>query len=142
MSRIQNVPCPKALAYLKFMPHKGAKIASKVLQSAMANTLSNDPSLTEDELIIGSAIVEEGNRVKKIWPRARGRADILHKRYSHLIVRVDAKTQDTKVSQKKLISSKGMTSKNAKNYKKKITKNEQNTNTNKTKKESVDGPKS
>lgn len=79
-------PYVEVLAYLNNLPHRGAKLILKVAQSAAANALSKDASLTEDMLVVKSIIVNEGPRMKRMWARARGRADILLKRMSHISV--------------------------------------------------------
>ncbi len=69
------------------MNKKGAKIVKKVLESAIANAENNDGA-DIDELKITSVEVNQGPTMKRLRPRARGRADRIIKRTSHLIVKV------------------------------------------------------
>ena len=75
----------EAEAILKFSPQKGAELAAKVLNSAVANA-ENNLSMDKDELIVTGAYVNEGPSLRRFKPRAQGRADrILHK-MSHITI--------------------------------------------------------
>jgi large subunit ribosomal protein L22 len=78
-----------AISLLDNMPHKGAKLIGKTLKSAGANALNLDKRLDESMLVVKSVMVDDGPRMKRIWCRARGRADMLLKRMSHITVVVD-----------------------------------------------------
>ncbi|AHC14302.1 50S ribosomal protein L22 [Salinispira pacifica] len=80
---------PEAIAILENLPHKGAKILQKVIQSAAANALYQNKQLDEDMLFISELMVNEGPRMKRLWRRGRGRADVLLKRMSHVTAVVD-----------------------------------------------------
>lgn len=80
---------PEAIAILDNLPHKGAKILSKVIQSAAANALYQNKNLDEDMLYVSELYVNEGPRLKRLWRRGRGRADVLLKRMSHVTAVVD-----------------------------------------------------
>lgn len=80
---------PEAIAILENLPHKGAKILQKVIQSAAANALYQNKQLDEDMLYISELMVNEGPRMKRLWRRGRGRADVLLKRMSHVTAVVD-----------------------------------------------------
>ena len=75
---------PDAMAILTHLPHKGAKILRKVIQSAVANALNQNDQLAEDMLYISELYVNEGPSLKRMWRRGRGRADVLLKRMSHV----------------------------------------------------------
>ena len=80
-----------ALQILEFTPKKAARLIKKVLESAIANAEHNyhmDP----DRLYVKRAYVDEGPRLKRIWPRAWGRASRILKRTSHITVVVEEKT--------------------------------------------------
>ena len=85
------MPCSKAVAVLENMPQKGAKLIGKTLKSAMANALVANDKLDEDMLYVKEIRVDEGPRLKRIWCRARGRADQLLKRMCHITVTVAEK---------------------------------------------------
>jgi large subunit ribosomal protein L22 len=83
---VRRKPYSEAIAMLEAMPHKGARILRKVIASAAANALYNNKKLDEDMLYIRELQIDEGPRMKRIWPRGRGRADRLMKRMSHIKV--------------------------------------------------------
>jgi large subunit ribosomal protein L22 len=79
-----------ALQLLSFMPQKGARIIEKVIKAAVANAKTNY-KMKEEDLFIAEAFVNKGIVMKRIQPRARGRAFSILKRTSHLTVWVSAK---------------------------------------------------
>ena len=74
-----------ARAILKFSPRAAAEIVEKVLNSAVANAERN-LHLKAEELVVGSTFVDEGPTLKRIRPRAMGRAFRINKRTSHITV--------------------------------------------------------
>ena len=72
-----------ALITLKFVPHSSAKVVGKVLRSAMANAEQKKVADPESMKII-KAVVDQGPTMKRLMPRAMGRADIIKKRTSHI----------------------------------------------------------
>ncbi len=89
---IKGRPAQEALDVLRFTPHAAALPVSKVLASAMANaehTLDVDP----DTLVVAAAYVDEGPTLKRIRPRAQGRAYRIRKRTSHITVEVESVPQ-------------------------------------------------
>ena len=85
--QIRGLPVDRALDILSFSNKKGAQIVKKVLESAIANAEHNDGA-DIDELKVSSIYVDAGPTLKRLRPRARGRADRLIKRMSHLTVTV------------------------------------------------------
>ena len=83
---VRRKPYSEAMAILEAMPHKGARLLRKVVAAAAANALYNNKKLDEDMLYVRELQVEEGPRMKRMWPRGRGRADRLIKRMSHIRV--------------------------------------------------------
>jgi large subunit ribosomal protein L22 len=77
----------KALDILQFSEKKGAGILKKVLESAIANAEHNEGA-DVDELVISRIFVDEGATMKRIKPRAKGRADRILKRSCHITVEV------------------------------------------------------
>ena len=77
----------KAVNLLAFSNKKGADILKKVLESAIANAENNDGA-DIDELRVSAIQVNQGPTMKRLRPRARGRADRILKRTSHLTVTV------------------------------------------------------
>jgi large subunit ribosomal protein L22 len=86
---VRRRPYTEAVAILAHMPHKGARLIRKVIQSAAANALSNNRNLDEGMLVVSELYVNEGPRMKRLWVRGRGRADLLLKRMSHITAVVD-----------------------------------------------------
>lgn len=76
-----------ALNILAFSPKKGASIVKKVLESAIANAEHNEGA-DIDELNVSTIYVDEGMTMKRIRPRAKGRADRIMKRSCHITVKV------------------------------------------------------
>ncbi|MAA74378.1 MAG: 50S ribosomal protein L22 [Salinisphaeraceae bacterium] len=85
--QVRGVPVERALEMLKFSGKKGARIMHKLLESAIANAEHNDGA-DIDELKIAAVMVDEGPVMKRIKARARGRADRITKRTSHITIRV------------------------------------------------------
>jgi large subunit ribosomal protein L22 len=75
----------EAQAILMFTPRGASPIILKVLNSAIANAEHNNKSNTEN-LYVKEAYVNEGVRIKRMLPRAKGRGDIIKKRTSHVTV--------------------------------------------------------
>jgi len=77
-----------AINTLRFMPKKGARILRKVIESAVANASQND-AIDVDTLYIKKLYVDGGPMLKRIMPRAQGRANRILKRSSHITVVLD-----------------------------------------------------
>ncbi len=77
----------EALDILAFSNRKGALLVRKVLESAIANAENNEGA-DIDELAVATIYVDEGLTAKRMRPRARGRADRIFKRTSHITVTV------------------------------------------------------
>ncbi len=80
---IRGKAVEEALEVLQFTPTRAAGFVRKVLQSAVANAgLDADP----EELYVARAQVDSGPTRRGILPRARGRADRIRHRTSHITV--------------------------------------------------------
>ncbi|MCL1930670.1 MAG: 50S ribosomal protein L22 [Treponema sp.] len=90
---VRRRPYPEAMSVLENMPHKGARLIRKTVKSAASNALSSNKKLDEDMLYIREIYVDEGPRLKRVWFRAKGRADMLLKRMCHITVVVDETVQ-------------------------------------------------
>ena len=88
--QVRGMSVDRAVTLLSFSNKKGAKIVKKVLESAIANAENND-GIDIDELKVAAVEVNQGPVMKRLRPRARGRADRLLKRTSHLTVKVSEK---------------------------------------------------
>jgi large subunit ribosomal protein L22 len=72
-----------AQVLLKALPHKGARLIEKVLDSAAANA-SHNFGLNPDQMIVSELLINEGSHMKRFQPRARGRIYKIIKRTSHI----------------------------------------------------------
>ncbi|MGD8689192.1 MAG: 50S ribosomal protein L22, partial [Gammaproteobacteria bacterium] len=77
----------QALQILSFSPKKAAHIVRKVLESAIANAENNNGA-DVDELKVFRVYVDEGPTLKRWRARAKGRANSIFKRTSHITVNV------------------------------------------------------
>jgi large subunit ribosomal protein L22 len=75
----------EAQAILRFNARAAAEIVGKVLDSAVANAEHN-LKIKPDTLFVSEAFVNEGPTLKRIRPRAMGRAFRINKRTSHVTV--------------------------------------------------------
>ncbi len=85
--QVRGLPVEQALSLLDFSPKKAAHIVRKVLNSAIANAENNEGA-DVDELKVSSVYVDEGMILKRLRPRAKGRADRILKRSCHITVKV------------------------------------------------------
>ncbi len=85
---IRGKPVEEALTILKFMPSPTARIVEKVVKSAAANA-ENNYALSPDELRVKYAYADDGRRLKRYRPAARGRVHPYVRRTSHITVVVE-----------------------------------------------------
>ncbi|MDR3302635.1 MAG: 50S ribosomal protein L22 [Spirochaetaceae bacterium] len=86
---IRRRPYTEVMPLLENMPHKGARLLWKTVKSAASNALNVNKKLDEDMLYISKVMIDDGPRMKRMWCRGRGRADMLLKRLCHITVVVD-----------------------------------------------------
>jgi large subunit ribosomal protein L22 len=79
----------EALDILTFAPQSASTDVYKVVRSAMANA-ENNHGLDPSTLFVGEAYVDEGPTLKRIRPRAQGRAYRIRKRTSHITIVVES----------------------------------------------------
>ena len=85
LETIKGKPVAEALAILRFLPNKATGPVAKAVKSASANA-ENNFSLDPDDLVVVRASTDEGRTLKRYRPRARGRANQILKRSSHVTV--------------------------------------------------------
>jgi large subunit ribosomal protein L22 len=85
---IRGKQVDNALNTLKFTPKKGARIIRKVVESAVANASQNE-AIDVDTLFVKKIFIDGGPMLKRIRPRAMGRASRILKRSSHITVVLD-----------------------------------------------------
>ncbi|MEN3007760.1 50S ribosomal protein L22 [Pseudothermotoga sp.] len=90
VNAIKGKSVDEAFQILQMSPKKAARIIEKVLKSAVANA-ENNAKLSRDSLYISHCVVDDGPRMKRIWIRGRGRADIIQRRMCHITVVVKSK---------------------------------------------------
>ncbi len=83
---VQGMNAEAALAALEFTPNKAAKIISKVIASAVANS-----GMEAEDCIVSSCRVDNGPVLKRFRPRARGMASGIRKPTAHILVEVEGK---------------------------------------------------
>jgi large subunit ribosomal protein L22 len=82
----------EAQAILRFVTHKAAAPIQKVLKSAIANAEHNY-EMNTDALYVKTAFVDVGPSLKRLMPRAQGRADVIKRRSSHITIIVSEKEE-------------------------------------------------
>ena len=85
--QIRGKEVEEALSILSLSSKKAAVLVKKVLNSAIANAEHNEGA-DIDELKVSTIFVDEGLTMKRISPRAKGRADRILKRTCHITVKV------------------------------------------------------
>lgn len=86
-AQVRNQPVGRALEVLTFSNKKAAHIIKKVLDSAIANAEHNEGA-DIDELKVATIQIDEGPTLKRVHARAKGRANRVFKRTSHISVMV------------------------------------------------------
>ena len=82
---IRGMNAADAQSVLKFAPQAASEPIGKVLDSAIANA-ANNHAMDVRGLVVSAAFVDEGPTMKRIRPRAQGRAYKIRKRSSHITV--------------------------------------------------------
>ena len=82
---IRGKDAKEAAAILKFTPKAGAELVEKLLNSAIANA-ENNHEMDVAKLYVAEIYANQGPTLKRIMPRAQGRAFRIRKRTSHITV--------------------------------------------------------
>ncbi len=88
MDLIRGKPVQRALSVLQYMPQKAAVEIARTIKSAAANA-ENNFDMEPDDLIVKTIFADEGPALKRFMPRARGSANRIRKRTTHITVIVD-----------------------------------------------------
>jgi len=88
LDQIRGKPVSEALATLRFIPRAAARLVEKVLRSAVANAENNHQVRNVDDLRVVGATADGGPSLKRVSPRAMGRAFFIKHRTSHLTIAV------------------------------------------------------
>ena len=85
---VRGMKVGKALSTLQYMPQKAAAEIARTIKSAAANA-ENNFDMEPDNLVVKTIFADEGPVMKRMMPRARGRADRIVRKTTHLTVIVD-----------------------------------------------------
>jgi len=85
LEQIKGKGVEQAAAILEYNPRYGAYLVGKVLKSAVANAEENH-SLDASELFVEEVLADQGPTMKRIQPRAKGRAYRINKRTAHITI--------------------------------------------------------
>lgn len=85
---VRGRPVDLALAILNNMPQKAAIEVARTIKSAAANA-ENNLKMSPEDLVVKKIFADEGPAMKRMSFRARGRANVIRKRSSHITVVVD-----------------------------------------------------
>ena len=88
IDQIRGLNVTYALATLEQTRRSANPIVEKVLRSAIANAVEKDSSVNPDDLVVIEARVDKGRTLKRIRPRAMGRATQILKHSSHISLAV------------------------------------------------------
>ncbi len=97
LDQIRHKPVAEALATLQFTPRAAARLIEKVLRSAVANAEHNHQVRDLNALRVSRAIADDGPSMKRVQPRAMGRAFFIKHRTSHLTIGVSDETNGVNV---------------------------------------------
>ena len=92
LDQIRGKAVAEALATLEYTPRAAARLVEKVLRSAVANAEHNYQVRDLDDLRVVQAYADGGPVLKRVQPRAMGRAFSIKHRTSHLTIGVSDET--------------------------------------------------
>ena len=79
---IRNKPADEAMAILKYTPKAASEVVAKLLKSAIAN--AENKNMDTSKLYVAECYACQGPTLKRIRPRAQGRAFRINKKTSHI----------------------------------------------------------
>lgn len=85
---IRGKQVDEALAILMYTPKSAAPVVEKLLNSAIANA-ENNLEMDRSSLYVAEVYANQGPTLKRYWARSHGRADLIHKRTSHITIILD-----------------------------------------------------
>lgn len=85
---VRGMPVDKALSTLQYMPQKAAGEVARIIKSAAANA-ENNYDMERESLVVKTIFADEGPTLKRMMFRARGRADRIDRKSTHITVIVD-----------------------------------------------------
>jgi large subunit ribosomal protein L22 len=97
--QVKGLNIQRALDILNFSKKKSSFFIKKLLNSAISNAENNEGK-DIDELIITNIMVNEAPRLKRIKARAKGKANRITKRNSHLLIELKTNTELMEINKK------------------------------------------
>lgn len=85
LDTIKGKDVVSALGILAYTPRNGARIIEKLLKSAVANA-ENNSGMNSETLFVDEAFANKGPTLKRVRPRAQGRAYRIEKKTSHITI--------------------------------------------------------
>src|SRR5512132_2677397 len=98
LDQIRGKPVGEALATLQYTPRAAARLIEKVVRSAVANAEHNHQVRNLDDLRIVHAVADGGPSMKRVQPRAMGRAFFIRHKTSHLTIGVSDETNGARTA--------------------------------------------
>lgn len=99
---IRGKSADKAATILSFTTKRAAYPLLKLLNSCLANAKNNFKMATTDNLYVAKIEVNDGRKLKRMRPRARGQGYEIQKKTSHIILVLDEKPQPKKTAKKSI----------------------------------------
>ena len=90
LEAIRGKDVESAIGILTYNPRHASSVILKLLQSAIANAENNN-GMNADNLYVAACYADKGPTMKRIQPRAQGRAYRIEKRTSHITIVLDEK---------------------------------------------------
>ncbi len=90
LDAIRGKDVDTALAIVMYNPRYASSVIEKLLKSAIANAENNN-GLNRGDLVVAECYANKGPTMKRIRPRAQGRAYRIEKRMSHITIVLDEK---------------------------------------------------
>ena len=100
LDQVRGKRVSEALQILPYIPRAAARLVEKVLRSAIANAEHNHQVRTLDDLRIVQAFADGGPSMKRVQPRAMGRAFFIRHRTSHLTIVLSDETVPRKTGER------------------------------------------
>ncbi len=96
INKLRGASYGKAMAQMDVLPNKAARIVEKTLKSAFYNLDATNKNVDPEKVFIKEIFATAGPMLKRVKPRARGRADRIKKRTSHVTVIVGTEKTEGK----------------------------------------------
>ena len=88
LDAIRGKDVQTALGILAYNPRYASSVIKKLLESAIANAENNN-GMSSENLYIAECYANKGPTMKRVRPRAQGRAYRIEKRMSHITIVLD-----------------------------------------------------